>query len=322
LVHCYEEAFVDVLGTRMHYLHAGSGRPMLLIHGLVGSSSNWRKNIDALAREASVYALDMGNMGKSQRVEGLDASLEATADRVAAAMDTLGLARAEIAGHSHGGAVALMLAARHPHRVSSLILFAPANPFSDVGDRLVRVYSTSLGRLAARFGPYLPTRIKHFALGRMYGDPARIASDSLHGYVGELRVPGTVQHVLAIVRSWFTDMAKLRLALQQVADIPTLLIWGDRDRAVDPASAIPLQRLLQRSELLVVPTAGHIVFEEMPEESNRLMLSWLRRDDASSVVEQGDQVVAARRRQNALRPAAIASRTRNATALQHLSPEA
>src|ERR1700683_3863479 len=113
----YEEAFVDVAGARMYYLHAGSGRPMLLIHGLIGSSATWRNNVDALARHASVYAIDLVNMGKSQRVGGLDAGLKATAKRILAVMDALDLAEADIVAHSHGGAVALMLAAQHPRRI-------------------------------------------------------------------------------------------------------------------------------------------------------------------------------------------------------------
>src|ERR1700733_8670553 len=115
-----EERFVDVLGARMHYLHAGSGRPMFLIHGLVGSSANWRKNILPLARHASVYAIDQANMGKSQRVAGLDPGFEATADRIAAMVTALGIEEADVVGHSHGGAIALMLAARHPKRVRRL----------------------------------------------------------------------------------------------------------------------------------------------------------------------------------------------------------
>src|SRR5579863_493650 len=76
----YQEAFVDVVGARVYYLHAGCGKPMLLIHGLVGSSANWCNNIDALAQHASVYAIDLVNMGKSQRVGGLDVGLTATAN--------------------------------------------------------------------------------------------------------------------------------------------------------------------------------------------------------------------------------------------------
>ena len=216
----WEDAFVDVLGTRMHYVHAGSGRPMLLIHGIVGSTTNWRRNIAALARNASVYAIDLVNMGRSQRVAGIDADLEASADRVAAFMDALGIDQAEIIGHSHGGAVALMLAVRHPERVRSLMLFAPANPFSDLGDPLIRLYSSAPGRLLARIVPYLPRRVQLFALGRMYGDPARIVDGSLDGYIDGMRVPGTMQHVIAIVRGWFTEMATLKAALPQVTSCP------------------------------------------------------------------------------------------------------
>jgi pimeloyl-ACP methyl ester carboxylesterase len=234
--------------------------------------------MDALARVASVYAIDMVNMGRSQRVKGLDAGLEATADRVAAIIDALGLATADIGGHSHGGAVALMLAARHPERVRRMILVAPANPYSHVGDRLARAYNTPIGRLVARIGPFLPRRLLLVALGRMYGDPKRATYDVLKNYTEGLRVPGTMQHVLEIVRRWFPDMEKLAAALPRVAGVPILLLWGDRDRAVDPASAIELQRILPRAELHMVKGAGHVVFEEMPEEANRIMVEWLQRD--------------------------------------------
>jgi len=279
-IQSYAEADVNVLGARMHYLHAGSGRPMLLIHGLVGSSSNWCRNIGALAQVASVYAIDQLNMGKSQRIAGLDAGLEATADRVAAFMDEIGLAQADIVGHSHGGAVALMLAARHPGRARSLILFAPANPYSHLERLMVRIYSTPLGRLAGLAAPYFPARMQRFALGRMYGNPARIPDGCLQGYTDGLRVPGTIRHILTIVRGWFADMAALKTALPWVASIPTLLLWGDRDRAIDPASAHQLQRVLWRSELRILRGGGHILFEEMPEESNRILLDWMRRAPA------------------------------------------
>jgi pimeloyl-ACP methyl ester carboxylesterase len=274
---------VDVLGARMSYRHAGAGRPMLLIHGLVGSSTNWRSSIAGLAQEASVYAIDQLNMGRSQRIAGLDAGLEATADRVAAFMDALDIAQADIVGHSHGGAVALMLAARHPERVRSLVLFAPANPYSHLDSLLIRVYSSPLGRLAAFTAPHVPVQLQRYALGRMYGNPARIPDGCLEGYTDSLRVPGTIRHILAIVRDWVADMVALKSALPWVASIPTLLVWGDRDRAVDPVSAIQLQRILWRSELRIVRGGGHILFEETPEEANRIMLDWMRRDLASGL---------------------------------------
>jgi pimeloyl-ACP methyl ester carboxylesterase len=129
--------------------------------------------------------------------------------------------------------------------------------------------------------PNLPSCFHRFALGRMYGDPARIPDGCLEGYTDGLRVPGTVEHILSIVRGWYDEMAKLKDALPRVASIPTLLLWGDRDRAVDHASAQDLHRILRNSELRIVPGVGHVLFEEMSEESNRLMLEWLDRDLAS-----------------------------------------
>jgi pimeloyl-ACP methyl ester carboxylesterase len=270
-----EEGYVLVDNARLHYHRAGSGRPLLLLHGLVGSARNWRNNIHFLAQHATVYAVDLLNMGESERVAGLDASLEATADRVSACMDALGLDIADIAGHSHGGAVAMMLAARHPDRVRSLILFAPANPYCDLGRQLIGFYQTRGGMWLARQIPWLPRRLKATALSRMYGNPARVASDALDGYTAGLHVPGTIDHVLSIVSGWSSDMRKLRDVLSGLAEKPTLLIWGDRDRAVGLESAERLRGKLRRSSLVVLPGVGHIPFEEMPEACNGAMGDWL-----------------------------------------------
>jgi len=270
-----EEGYVTVNGARLHYYRAGAGRPLLLLHGLVGSVKNWRQNIRFLAQHANVYAVDLLNMGESDRVPGLDSSLEATADRVAACMDALGLREADIAGHSHGGAVAMMLAVRHPRRVRSMVLFAPANPYCDMGRQLIAFYQTNLGMWLARQIPWLPRGLKATALSRMYGNPSRVAKDALAGYVEGLYIPGTIDHILSIVRGWTADMRRLRESLGDLAEKPTLLIWGDRDRTVGLASASKLQRTLRHSSLLVLSGVGHIPFEEMPDACNGAVRDWL-----------------------------------------------
>jgi 4,5:9,10-diseco-3-hydroxy-5,9,17-trioxoandrosta-1(10),2-diene-4-oate hydrolase len=271
-----EETFVLVDGKKIHFQHAGAGHPLLLIHGLVGSAKNWRQNIRFLAHDSSVYALDLFNMGESERIPGLDAGLEATADRLAACMNALGIDQADIAAHSHGGAIAMMFAARHPDRVRRLILFAPANPFCDLGNQLIRFYQTRCGVWFARHIPFLPRMLKATALSRMYGDPSRVSLDALDGYTEGLHVPGTMEHVLQIVQRWFVDMGLLRSALPDLAAKPTLLIWGDRDRAVGLNSARELQQILRQSSLLILPGVGHIPFEEIPDVCNQAMRDWLR----------------------------------------------
>ncbi|HEY0263657.1 MAG TPA: alpha/beta fold hydrolase [Granulicella sp.] len=272
-----DDIFVSVNGVRVHVQRSGDGPPLLLLHGLVGSARNWDPNIGFLSEHATVYAIDLFNMGESDRVAGLDSSLEATADRLVLLLDELGLARADVAGHSHGGALSMMLAARHPERVGKLILFAPANPFCDFGHQLIRFYTSPFGRWFAHQIPIMPRTLKAIALSRMYGDPSRIAKGTLDGYIDGLEVPGTIDHILSIVGQWFDDMASLRAALARLAEKPTLLIWGDRDRTVGLNSARRLQEILTKSKLCIIPGVGHIPFAEMPEQCNQAMGEWLRR---------------------------------------------
>jgi pimeloyl-ACP methyl ester carboxylesterase len=275
-----EDRFVEVAGARVHYQFAGAGQPLLLLHGLVGSGRNWRQNIGFLSRHASVYAIDLFNMGESQRVPGLDASLEATADRIVAMMDILGLPEADIAAHSHGGAIAMMLAARHPERVCKLILFAPANPFCDAGRQLIRFYNTRAGAWFARRIPMLPRMLHATALARMYGDPTRVAEGTLETYTAGMLIPGTIDHVLRIVAGWYDDMRALRLELAKLAGKPALFIWGDRDRAVTLPSAERLKQMMPNSRLMVIPGVGHLPFAEEPDACNQAMLEWLVRTEA------------------------------------------
>lgn len=268
-----EELTVVVDGMRVHYCRAGQGPALVLVHGLVGSARNWDANIRSLAKIRTVYALDLANMGASERVAGLDPGLEASADRIAHCMDALEIERADIAGHSHGGAISMMLAARHPERVRRLVLFAPANPFCELGKPLIRFYNSRVGGWFARSIPFLPRIVHDYAHKRMYVDKRRVTASMLESYTDGLNRE-SVEHVLGIVRRWSVDMSLLRGVLNQLAGLPTLLIWGDRDFAVGVQSGRTLAETLG-ARLLVIPGVGHLPFAETPEVCNRALRRWL-----------------------------------------------
>jgi pimeloyl-ACP methyl ester carboxylesterase len=266
---------VEVEGHRMHCLKAGAGPDLILLHGLLGTASTWEPTLPALAEESTVFAVDALGIGESERVPGIDATLEAQASRIVEFMDASAIRSADFLGTSHGGAVALMLAAKYPARVRNLLLHAPANPFSHLADPLVRFYLSGLGTWFAHRITSLPEPMQALALGRMYGDPTQLRDGSLGKYINSLRVPGTVAYVLSILRGWFDDMGKLELALKQVRQFPTLLLWGDRDRAVSLESAQQLRRCFDRVELAELPGTGHLPYEECPETLSRLVNSFL-----------------------------------------------
>jgi esterase len=94
--------------------------PILLLHGMLGSSRNWQTAGRELAASRHVYALDLRNHGLSPHAPGM--SYEAMADDVAAWMDAQGVAEAELVGHSMGGKIAMLLACREPERVTGLVV--------------------------------------------------------------------------------------------------------------------------------------------------------------------------------------------------------
>jgi pimeloyl-ACP methyl ester carboxylesterase len=260
---------------RMRYLTAGSGPPLLLVHGLLGYSFSWRFTIPALAQHAAVYAIDMLGTGFSDRLPNLDCSLKASAERLLLFMDRTGLSRCDLLGTSHGGAVAMVAAALAPDRIRRLILVDPVNPWSAHGKHLSVFLSN---RLVASLFLTLAHRVRildEFYHRRMFGDPRRIPHDSLEGYRKPMRIPGSYEYALAVLRTWNRDLRELEVMLPRIAHIPTLLIWGNLDTAVDPASATQLKQRFKDCRLVMIEGAGHLPYEEVPDEFNRAVGEFL-----------------------------------------------
>ena len=110
-----EECWADVDGSRMRYLRAGSGPPLVLLHGLLGYSFSWRFNIPALAQPATVYAVDLLGTGLSDRPSQVDCSFRSIAESLLRFLDEAGVSTFDLLGTSHGGAVAMMLEIGRAH---------------------------------------------------------------------------------------------------------------------------------------------------------------------------------------------------------------
>jgi pimeloyl-ACP methyl ester carboxylesterase len=258
-------------------LRAGSGPPLLLLHGLLGYSFSWRYALPALGQISTVYAVDMLGVGFSDRPRDLDCSLRASAERLLRFLDEAALAGCDLLGTSHGGAVAMMASALAPQRIRRLILAAPVNPWSAHGRGwaaflsrpvVARVLAGVVPRLGITYG---------FLLRRLYGDPRRIRPGTLEGYAAPLAIPGAFEYGLSVLRSWNRDLTGLKALLPGIAHIPALLIWGSLDTAVCPSSAETLSRQFDHCRLVMLEGVGHLPYEEVPEEFNRAVLEFLYR---------------------------------------------
>ena len=271
----------------MRYLKAGSGPPLILIHGLMGYSFSWRFTIPAIAPDATVYAIDNLGAGLSSALPGMDCTVRATAERVLQFADALGTTDFDLLGTSHGGGVAIMVAAhcidkdkqRHAQSsdscVKRLILVAPVNPWSPHGKRFAPFVGSAFGSVLFRNTIERWRSLDSLWLRRLFGDGAKIPPDSLDGYRIPVLQNQVFRHASRIVRNWTADLAELETTLPRIRDYPTLLIWGTRDRAVDFRSAEPLRRNFRDARLVAFKGVGHLPYEEAPDEFNHALVEFL-----------------------------------------------
>ncbi|HEY0370425.1 MAG TPA: alpha/beta fold hydrolase [Thermoanaerobaculia bacterium] len=225
---------------------AGSGTPVVLLHGLSGSSRWWSRNFDALASRYLVAAVDLVGFGKNRRFFGLPATLPPFAEvtsLLARWIETFG-EPVHVIGHSMGGQLAIELAAERPDLVRSLVLVNAAGmPF----------------RLDPR--PHVRSLEKP-----PYGGPgiARVlVPDFLRAGPTSVAVAGA-----RVVRADLREMMR-------TIRVPTLLVWGENDPLVPLFYGEAMQREIPNSRLVVIPKAAHVAMWDAPEEFNRIVLEFL-----------------------------------------------
>lgn len=272
------ERQIDINGLPIHYSQAGHGRPVLLLHGLLGGSFCWRFNIEALAEKYRIYALDLPGAGLSDAPPETDCSMKAQAARAFHFVQALDLKDLTVIGTSWGGAVALLVAAidaeTPSRRIRSLVLCSPVNPWSAFGKKRIKFFKSRVGSSFLKIVWPVSRPIHGITLDRVYGDRSRIAPGTLEGYVAMIWRPERVHNTLNMMRNWQADIDELQQRISKIC-IPTLLIWGDKDGAVDIRSAEKLRQTLPACELTVFTDVGHLPFEEVPNQFNARVFEFL-----------------------------------------------
>jgi pimeloyl-ACP methyl ester carboxylesterase len=274
-----EEHWLELAGGRMRYLKAGLGRPLILVHGLLGYSFSWRFTMPAIARHATVYAIDNLGAGLSTAPECTNCTVRATAERVLQFVDAMGITEFDLLGTSHGGGVAIVAASlcaeRGDLRLRRLILVAPVNPWSPHGKRLAPFLATPLGSIIFRNTIERWRFMDYLWLRRLFAAGSRIPPDSLDGYRVPVLKNHGFRHAAKILKSWTADLSEIEAALPKIRDYPTLLVWGKMDRAVLFGSAEPLRKNFRNARLVAFEGVGHLPYEEAPREFSDALIEFL-----------------------------------------------
>lgn len=231
-------------GRPVRYRESGAGDPVVLVHGLSGSTLWWARNLPALAERFRVLSVDLPGFGAMWR-HRRDFVLPAAADWLHDWLIAMSLDPVHLIGHSMGGHICLRLAADHPATVRRLVLAAPA---AIPTGRSVAGYALPLLRAGRHMRPsFLPT----LAFDALRSGP-RMLLRATRQLLAE-----DVRHHFASVRS------------------PTLIIWGANDHLVPPDHGPILQAAIPDSRLIILPRAGHVVMYDRAAEFNRHVVAFL-----------------------------------------------
>jgi 3-oxoadipate enol-lactonase len=244
---------VSVGPARVSLQIGGSGPPLLLLHSLLADRSSFDRVAPALARSHQVHVLDLPGFGDSDFVDG---GLHGVADRVAAALQALGLAQKPVVlGNGYGGFVALTLVIRHPELASRVVLADCGAAFSEPGRAAFRGMSAGVrqGGLAA---------IADVAMRRLFAPDFQAGHPEL---LAERR-----QRFLALSTQTFhaaaAALAELDLRPQLAGmGLPALVLVGEMDEATPPAMSVELAAGLPDARLVVLPGLAHVPQLQAPE---------------------------------------------------------
>ena len=259
----FEERRASAKGTRLRYFAAGTGSPVVLVHGLGGAAANWADLAPMLAESFRVLAPDLPGHGHSSPLPAVP-DLNPFADRLACLIEQESRQPVLLVGHSLGGVIALRLAVRHPELVRGLVLASSAGISSRT--RRARYAITMLGviRPGRYVAPYVELLARRpelrRAVFRWWGasDPASLSAAAARGFMAATRLHAdTLSAGFALARD------DPRPDLHRVV-APCLVVCGARDRMIPMSDNVEYARRL-RAPLRVIPDAGHLLIGERPD---------------------------------------------------------
>ncbi len=265
--------YKSIAGANLHYREEGKGTPIVLLHGTAASLNTWDGWASELSKSHRVLRLDLPGFGLTGRNATDTYTIEYYADLLLHFLDSLGIEQAHIAGSSLGGQIAYDFAADHPERVQKLILVSPTGVTNANDKRISMPFLLAQTPLLKHSLRYITPRfIVEKSLREVYGDDSKLTEQAISLSHDMLLRQGNRDAFIARLNTIDSDNLH-KLAQVQA---PTLILWGEADAWVPAANAIRFQQSIKGAQLIMYPGAGHIPMEELPQETVRDALQFLR----------------------------------------------
>jgi len=278
---------VTLHGHRLSYRSGGSGPVLVLIHGITGSAATWDDVLPWLAERHTVVAPDLFGHGRSAKPRG-DYSLGAYANGIRDLLEVLGIPRATIVGHSLGGGIAMQFAYQFPERCERLVLVSSGGLGREVhvmlraaalpGSEWVLPVICTQGLLDAVDG------VARF-VGRAGLRAAPDLEEIWRGYasLGDADCRQAFVHTLRTIIDPSGQRVNATDRLYLAAELPTMVVWGERDRVIPVTHARAAHAAIPGSRLELFPDAGHFPHRSDPRRFVEVLLDFVRTTEPARV---------------------------------------
>ena len=254
--------------SELHFSTSGSGKPLVILHGLFGSGKNWQSQARRFATHFQVFTIDLRNHGESFHADEINYSV--MAEDVAGLLYRLELSDCDILGHSMGGKVAMMLALQNPGLVARMIVadIAPVAYFHHYDDLINPILALPLERIESRsqaeqlLRQNIPEdQLRAFLLQNLVREPA--------GWRWRVN-----WKVIQRDMEWLTGFGDL--PQDWLIELPSLFIRGEKSDYIGNAEIEIIKHRFSDCKIETIAAAGHWLHAEKPEAFNRLVVDFLQ----------------------------------------------
>lgn len=252
---------VQVGDLRIHYYEGGpaAGETILMIHGFGANKDNWLRFSRHFTERYHVIALDLPGFGESSKPEA-SYDVGTQVERLAAFAKTLGIAKLHLIGNSMGGHIAALYAARYPEQVLSAALLDNAGVTAPIKSELFeRLERGEPNPLVVKTQEDFP-RLMSFVFVEQPPLP-----DALERHFADQAIANSAHYekIFAQLRERYIPLEPELPKIQA----PTLLLWGEQDRALHVSSIEVMKPLLKQPSVVIMKNCGHVPMIERPEET-------------------------------------------------------
>lgn len=258
----------------VHYIEKGKGdQHIVLLHGYGANTYTWKHQLDVFATQGyHVWAIDLIGFGLSDKPLKTDYTIEIFQKQIIDFMTEHKISKAHLIGNSMGGGLALVLTVSNPDRIASLTVIDPLAYPIDLP------FPYSLGKKLGKIVlPFFSRSLVFRTLKQIVYNPEKISSEQIDAYWHPYEMKGGREAALSVLKAFDRNILESWSQLYGRINVPTLILWGERDRWIPVEHLDRLANQIPNSKKILISDCGHIPQEEKPEEVNSVLLDFLKK---------------------------------------------